>query len=392
MIIEDNEMIDAAMDAAEVQIAEKSVAEEVAHEVLAADQRVKEEKEPSKARDKSGKFTKSGNEASSEDVSAKPEEEQEEVLGQDANVPDNGVESQEAQANSILSTEASAFWPAALKEAIAKGTKEDVVKHFAALDQQRNEWAYSKEREGAEGKAIKQKFSETFPQEVVDHMYTHYGIKDPFEATGRLLAWNKVIENDPRGAIISLMQKNRITLEELANGDFESEEDIADSRIAEIQAKAEAAEARVAEMESRQQQEKLLSEVNTFKNGVDEYGNVRAKFCETYAPQIDQVAKQAQELATQNGYNASLTEILDYAYKAVYQQISDLHGIKPGQPRQAVSQEQVIANAKKANAAASKSSGAPISGQATQKTRLKGKTFEDKLTEAVDISLDQHGY
>lgn len=388
MGIEDNEMINSAMDAAEVQITEKSendvLAQEVANEVL---QESKVSK-ASKARDASGKFTKSESNEAAETIQQEPEQ----VSSQEAKDINQEVESQEAQANSEPSIEVNNFWPAALKDAVSKGSKEDVVRHFAQYDQQRNEWAYGKEREAAKYKAKDDRWNEVVTPEVRSKL-TLYGCRDEYEGMQRMLAWNDVVENDPMAAIFKLMEHNTYTLADLQNayeGNSYQPEIQNDPRLAEIEARAKAAEERIQAFEQNVQTEKLLNEVNAFKQGKDEFGNVRSKFCETYAAQIDGRAQAIKEQAMAAGYNPSLTEVLDAAYKAVYKEISDFHGIKPNASKP-VDTQAVIANAKKAEAAASKASGVPVSGQPSQRGRLRGKTFDDRLKEAVNLSLDQHG-
>lgn len=270
--------------------------------------------------------------------------------------------------------EAPKFWAAEKKAIFAKAPRE-VQQAVLEYEQARTEWASRLATESARGREYEEKVNKTF--EPYAEMLQRSEIKDPIEAVGQLLEWNRVFEENPMAGVMELMRDNGITLQDLhhavTNGGFQEPSPI-DPRVE--QALNEAKEAKqLAEQQvnwvQQQQQRYFQSEVTRFKEGKDSTGTPRKQFAELYAPQISQMAEAIQR---QNP-NVQLYDALEHAYETVLTQARSAFGVKPAQP----------VSAEKAVAAASNVKGAPVNGVANRKPKAK------TIDEALDMAEEQLG-
>lgn len=244
------------------------------------------------------------------------------------------------------------------------------------------------------GRAFEQRIYSDFdsPEAVNLHRAKLHanGIADPIQELHRYRAWDRVLESDPYSAIQSLMQKNGFTPNDFLGGDVgQPENQYQDPRVEDALKRAEAAEKRIQDFEQKQETARLGSVVNAFKSGNFEDGTPRAKFVTVYAPQIS----QAYDTLAQNPDYQHLGEqdLLHYATEFVRSQVNELHGVKPApKAPPAKTREQIIAESKKAQAAATATTGAPNTVTlANKRSRLKGKNESERVGSAVDIALDR---
>jgi hypothetical protein len=269
------------------------------------------------------------------------------------------------------------FWSAEKKALFAKAPLE-VQQAVLEYEQQRTEWANRLASESEQGRSYRQKVEETF--KPYQERLKAEGISDPIQAAAQLLEWNEAFEKDPVSGVISLMQENGITLEDLygvinsgGSNALPPNNSYRDPRIE--QALAEAAEAKKLASEQMQliqaaQQQAFLSEIERFKNGKDSSGNPRKQFAEMYAPQISQVAEQIQKITP----GVTLYDALEHAYEQVLSNAKKAFGVSLAQPKP-----------EKAKAAASSVMGAPLAGGVVKKPKAK------TIDEALDMAEEQLG-
>lgn len=291
---------------------------------------------------------------------------------QKADVENIEAEATSEQTEDLTPIELPAFWSAEEKAVVAKAPKE-VQKIIATREAQRNEWANRIANETEEGRAIKNRAYETF--EPYRLKLQANGIKDPFEATSRLLAWNELFEQDPKTGIADLMHKNGLSAYDFIN-EVETPQYPQDPRIE--QALQDAAEAKKAAEEYKAQidQQKdyvFRSQVNAFKEGKDSAGRNRKQFAEIYAPQISQAFDTIQKSYP----NMSFEDTLNHAYEFVLAEATKAFGINGnGVAKTNGAQPQ------KAKAAASSITGAPSNGTVESKPRA--KTIDEALDRAEE--------
>lgn len=264
------------------------------------------------------------------------------------------------------------FWSADRKAIFAKAPKE-VQQAVAEYEAKRTEWANRIASESERGKAVEKRAQEVFAPYV--EKLKEGGLQDPFEAAKQLLEWNDSFEKDPLTSIVRLMQENGISPQDLFNGYQQQPQYSQDPRVEQALAEAKAAK-ELAEQQrnfiAQQQQKQFMGEVERFKNEKDSAGNVRKSFAEMYAPQISMRAE-----AIQRETGAQLYDSLTQAYEEVLGQARKAFGVSAQH-----SPEVVVAQAKKAHAAASSVVGAPANGVATK--RPKALTIDEALDRAEE--------
>lgn len=303
------------------------------------------------------------------------------------------VETQEAGATEESDStpiELPTFWPAELKAAAAKAPKE-FVDSFSKYDAQRAEWANRVANEAEKGKSYEKQFYADFetPEEAQMHRakLKAQGVDNPIAELHRYRQWDRVLELDPHTVISDLMRKNGFTPYDFTGEEVENPNQYQDPRVEDAIKRAEAAEKRIQEWEETQQKTVLQSKIDAFKDGVDSTGQVRRQFAELYAPQIS----NTYEAILKNYPNVTSDDALNHAYEYVKGEVSKIHGVAtPTKPTK--TKEQIIAESKKAQAAASSSEGAPNTGSVSQKPRLRGKNFNEKLDNALDIAFERHAH
>lgn len=284
------------------------------------------------------------------------------------------------------------FWSAERKKLFEKAPRElqEVISQRELELQQQISRAASKGSTQDYEKRFYEDFSD--PKELAFHKakLSAEGINDPIAELHRYRKWDKVIELDPHTAISHLMRKNNFTPHDFLNEANEVHREpnqYQDPRVDDAIKRAEAAENRIKEWEAQQETAKKAQWINSFKEGVDSQGQKRKDFCELYSFQINSEYEK-----TKAEYpHATDEEALNHAYETVKEGVIAFHGLnQPKAPaKPVVTQEQRIANAKKAQAAASNSVGGPNTGTVSQKPRLKGKNFSEKFDSAFEIALQR---
>lgn len=376
-----DEAIDRALDKAEAQMAETNSVSEPVESIespatdLAVDKamldKVQEQQAPEptkkeRVKDEKGRFLKT----------AKAEAPTPDLSDQEAEVDPTKQEQQGESPQEQTAVEAPTFWTAEQKLAFSKAPVE-VQKTIADYEAQRNEWANRIATEAEKGKAYERRMSEAV--KPYDLELKAQGI-DPIQATERLLAWDAIFRADPRAAISDLMQKNGLSPHDFMQ-DETQEQYPDDPRIGEAAKRAEEALAKVTEYETRQKQAEetaFRNEVESFKNGSDSRGQVRRQFAEMYAPQISQTA----DIITRNYPNMPRQEVLNHAYEYTMTEIRKSFGVPQVSQPAPKQPEQIAAQAKKAQAAASSVTGAPASGSSTARPRA--KTIDEALDRAEE--------
>lgn len=368
MALEDTDMIDRAMDAAEAKTIEVE-APTVDREVEAAETKIYKEatEKPAKSRDTSGKFSK---EARKIEAIAPQEPD---ITDQDANVE------QEA-AVEIPPSNLPTFWPDELKRAAAEAPKA-VVDAFVKHDAQREEWAQRTAREGQRGRAFEQRMYEGYePQEVQEHRakLQMHGLRDEVEELHRYRAWDTIFQTDVRTGIADLMHKNGLTPYDLMDDQNEVQQYQTDPRIEEELEDLRRVKEEFEQFQTtfkQQEETSFYNAVEAFKNGVDSTGQNRKQFAELYAPQITQSHQQIQQQYPQ----LSFEDALNYAYEQTLSEVRKLHGA----PAPKASAPDIVANSKKAKSAASSVVGSPRSESVTAKPRA--KSFDEAFARAEEL-------
>jgi hypothetical protein len=384
MAIEDNDLIDRAIEAAEATIAEKEVIQESApspeppqEAIETAEVKLLDKSNPSgRTKDEKGRFVSTKPVASTQS-----DTDEQTSSDQDANTetPEAGAEGEQPEAAAPIADPE--FWSAEETAALAKAPA-DVRAIVARKEAQRNDWANRKASEGERGKAFAQRFDEVFKPYV--NKLKVQGLKDPIEATERLLAWNEIFDSEPKTAIAALMRQKGLSPHdffESGEGQGPGQEQYpADPRYDEARQIAEEAKQTATQLRAELEEQRsaaLHQELEAFKDGKDSYGNVRRSFAQTYEPQI---AQAVTHIKSEYPHLPKL-EVLNHAYEYVLGEARKLHGVgnapKPAAPP-AKDPATVIAFAKKANAAAGGVSGAPTSGTNTPRPRAKS------IDEAMD--------
>lgn len=391
MSLEDNEMldraIDRALDAADAQVSEEVIQDTEApeaSETVEATEAPAEDK-PSRERDETGKFKAKAATAPKEEISGQKANEEQTEAGKTAEVaPEATPEATEPP------IEMPTFWPAEMKEAVAK-TPREFQSMLANYEAQRTEWANRKANEAERGLAIEKRLYEDMgndPEKVARHRaeLQMQGVRDEIDELHRYRGWDKVFKTDVKAGISALMQKNGLTPQDFLQDESQQTgyyDPRVDEAIRDAQEAKKLAEQYRTEIEKERETQRtyaLKSEIETFKDGKDSKGNIRRGYAELYAPQITQAAD-----AIQRQYpSMQMTEVLNHAYEFVLGEVSKLY------PTQSVkapvkTQEQVIAETKKAKAAAVGTNGAPATGAAVPRRKAKS------IDEAMDFAEEALG-
>lgn len=390
----DSDLIFKAIDSAERQVSESAEASAIDESPTAAEStpepvdeiaeaqaatNYKEAKE--RARDESGKFAKAEKTAPKAGKPA-PATKQ---ISQDAAAPElEAVQVEETQGAAPI--EIPGMWNPKEKETLIAKAPREVQEIIARREAQRAEYD---RRVASEIEPLKARY--TRMEEVYSPYRTKYqamGIKDDIEAASRLLAWNEILEQDPRAFVVSIMQKNGLTPQDLLE-EQAGTQNYSDPRYDEIARRAELAEKRAEEVaQAMEMQRKQAGQqaLEQFKSGVDSSGSPRAQFFESYRPQIVQAFAEIQKLAPHLGE----TEALNHAYEYVLGEFRKLHGSTapkaPSQPKQLDP-----ALAAKARAAAKSVTGAPREESAPARSSKSKGDFNKRLTEVIDSKLDAVG-
>lgn len=271
------------------------------------------------------------------------------------------------------------FWSAEEKQAFAKAPREAQVA-ISKYEAQRNEWANRIATDTERGRSLERRMSEVYEPHKLKMQAN--GVRDPIEATSRLLAWNEIFEKDPKTGISELMRRNGLSPQDFyeVNGQQESQP-YQDPRIDDALSQIEDQKRWIAD----QQRSVLNNQVESFKQGKDSTGQVRKPFAEMYAPQISHVA----EVIQQEMPNISLDQALNQAYEYVLGESRKLFGVNGqsktnGNGYAPKNNQQVIADAKKAQNAAGSISGAPNNAVTPTRSKLRGKSWDEKLNSAID--------
>lgn len=378
MGIEDSNVIDRALDAAEEKLAEANTSEDTQDESVEAPDLATEEalvkNYNEKTRDDTGKFTKG--------KKAKPAKEETEDLSDQA----TDVEEVEADPTEEESSEAEpidipTFWPADLK-ALAAEAPPEIVKKFIERDVQREQWARRSVAEAEPAKAIANRLYSGF--EAVKDEARLNGINDPIDEVERYRAWDNIFKRNPGLGVVDLGRKNNITPEAYAQMYYGGEQQFepeSDPRIDEALERAQRAEEGLARYQEQTLMQTATQEVEAFKNGKDSTGQTRRAFTELYAPQIAEIHDR---IRAENPH-LPLGEVLNQAYEYVVGQARKAFGVSGKAPAKQQSKEQIMANAKKAKAIASSANGAPATGKAAARSGAKS------IDEALDRAEERLG-
>lgn len=369
----DNDLINAAMDAAEEQIGgvDESTVETAPEPEAAPEIEEKEEIEPeaedSETLEASEEEQIPDNEAKAETV------ETEEGQTQEA------TQSEVIAAPAILSAETKALWnkiPADVQKALSQ----DALRTQQQLSRLANESQRGKQWETR----VNSDFQTKEDLDAHRAMLKLKGIQDEVGELHNYRAWNKLFRHDTVLGIQSLMQEHGVTLEELSGETLsEDQERYAndprlDALIEDFKKEREARESEKKEAE----QHTLRTKIDAWKATPDKYGKPKGEFCQLYAPQIDQEWQIVLNEAGENGENLSFEDSLNRAHERVQERIFKAHGINPNMPKpKTVEQRQ--AQTAKVQSAMVKASGAPRSETITKKARPEYKNDKERVDAAM---------
>jgi hypothetical protein len=411
----DNDAIDRAMDAAEAKLGamdeiepkgsteadleqpiDKPVQLDLATEKALLDKANEGKKKPATpAKDDKGKFTKVKHFEAAKTAKAPkavaPAVEEEQISDdQVVDVEPNEAAAEETPA--VAPVNAPTFWSAEEKALFSKAPAQ-LQQIIAAKDLAYQQHVSRVTNEASRGKDMEKRiYADLETPEAIERHRNELalnGIKDPIDELHRYRAWDRLLKSDVKAGLSDLMRKNGLSPYDFMDESGQYQE--VDPRV--DQAARDAAEAKQALADMRaentaREENAFRMEVESFTNGVDSNNQPRRAFAKMYAPQIAQTAgiieKQWPSLSRQ--------EILHHAYEYTMAEIRKSFGVSnvvqaPATPKQP---EQVIAAAKKAQAAASSVTGAP-STTITAKKALKGDTFNQKLESAMDNAEEAMG-
>lgn len=367
----DHDLLDGAMDKAEVAIAEPAAE---TPEIKGIDAQTETEPdqtpEPEAAKEEAAE-TDSDQEASAETEPTDP-------------TPETPA---------AETVEAPAFWTAETKALFSKASPE-LQKALSEEAKRQQQQVSRLANEAQRGKTFEQRVNADFskPEELAAHkaQLRLLGVNDEVGELHRYRDWNRVLKSDPVTVINALIKEHGVTREELEGEPLSDDQQnaINDPRIDEVISEFRTLKEQQ-EAERKAREDAVLgAEINAFKAEKDSYGEPRAKFAALYAPQIDQVYHQVLAHNEENGISMSLKEALSHAYDHVQKQIYEAHGIRPNAPKPP-SKETVIANAKKAQAAAVSATGAPRTDVITQKARKPYKNDKEMVDAAMNRALER---
>ncbi len=365
----DNDMLDAALDAAEEKLA-ADPKDEPKEEAVEKEEAPEVEETPSEDAPKE----QISDQEPSEEVSEEPTE-----VVEQSSLP------------------APAHWTAKTKALFSKAPPElqQALVEEAKLQQQHmgrlgNETNRAKQWETR----VNSNFGS--PEDLNKHraIMRANGVTDEVEELHRYRAWNEVLSQDPLTAVRTWIVQHGITPEELNGESFGDENQGSsvnqDPRIDELSSKFEQLEKEKQESVRRSEEEKFAGVVNTWKSGNDRYGKPRSEFSKLYAPQIDQRWQEVLRQAAEVGEELTIDESLNRAFNDVQDSIYKAHGINPIVQKQQ-SKEELIAKSKKLNAIASKASGAPRTDVIAQKPKKTYKNDKEWVEAAMQRAEGRAG-
>lgn len=372
---DDNDLLNSALDGAEAQILETSDPVETP---------AVEEESSDRARDESGKFAKA------EKIQGAEEAEDESAAAEEEQVSDQVAETEtatqpEAQAP-VTDIAPPVFWSAEQKALWTEATpalKQVIAARELQLQQQVSRFA----NQAKKAETYEQRFYSDFeaPEAAERHRaeLRLQGLKDPIEELHRYRDWDRVFKSDPASAIYDLAAKNGLQIQIMGEANESFTQQSTDPRYEQIQTEIQQLREEREQERAQAKEQQLAQEVNAFKSGNDETGQPIAPFAAMYAPQIDQAYQQIMAIAEEQGNYLTVTQGLRHAYDYVKAEVAKIHGTQPAPVKQT---QPTVEQAKRAQAAATTVSGAPTSGIANQKPRLKGKDFNEKFEAAFEIA------
>jgi hypothetical protein len=360
---DDNQLLNSAMDSAEAQILES-----------------RDPVEPEETKKEV-------------EIEGAPEVEQVEPEEKEQNLDQEAETENEAQAAAPIADDSGApppvFWSNEQKALWAQATpalKQVIAARELQLQQQVSRFA----NQAKKAEQYEQRFYSDFEApEAADRHKAELrlqGLRDPIDELHRYRDWDRVFKADPASALYDLARKNNLQIQINGEVDETYSQQSNDPRYEEIRNEFQALKTERESERAAQKEQQLASEVNAFKSGKDSTGQPIAPFASMYAPQIDQAYQQIMAIAEEQGTPYSVTQGLNAAYEYVKSEVSKIHGIAA--PKQKDPQL-TIEQAKRAQDAATSVNGAPTSGVATQKPRLKGKNFNEKFDSAFDVAYER---
>ena len=309
------------------------------------------------------------------------------ISGKEANEEEDKADSNgEAEGESPATPEDEpieipAFLPADTKALLAEASPQLRKKVIAAYAQQ------EETTRRALGEAGSLKAEKARVDEVLSPHRTRLqaqGIRDTSDLVSRALAWDELMTKDIKGFLVAQLKQNGLTPNDLYEGAEEvSGAQITDPRIDEAIEEAKSAKQAFEDFQLNQQKQVLASKLESFKNGKDSTGATRKTFVEMFEPQIAHTIGLIK--ADPQYQHLSEDEILHHSYEYVVSNArSGFQAVTP--QKQAPTQEQIIANAKKQKAASGSVRGAPASGTSNSRPRLKGDSFNERLDSALDLA------
>jgi hypothetical protein len=320
----------------------------------------------------------------------KAEPEQPEIVEKPEALPEvESAEEVDADKEALSAIEPPAFWSNERKTAFASASPE-LQKIITEREKELQAHISRLGNEAGKARGYEKRFYEDF--ENINEAKLHIsklrakGVSDPIEELHRYRAWDRTLEEDPKTVIATLMQRNGLTPEHFMG--YETEEDQVpqeDPRLTAAERKAEEALTKLQEIEDRQ----TRAVIESWKDQPDAQGVSRRAFSERYAADI----ARAYDAILANNPGADMLAVMTAAYDHVKSDVLKFHGVastgaanaqKSAQDLQKISQ--ISAKAKKA---AMPAFGGPRVGQASGKSKLKGKTFDEKLDAALDLAEER---
>lgn len=386
MALDDNDMLDRALDAAEAKLAglaEEPEPSEAPEESTISEEAPSEEKAaapktPERDRDESGKFVKSKGAKPSTPKQTKQDPDQ----AADVETQAAEEQSEESGQDAIPPSEAPMFWSAEEKAAFAKAPA-DIQRIITAKEAQRNEYVNRLANESQQARSIAEKLYKGFEPHRARLQLT--GVKDPLEELDRYRAWDEIFRSDVKAGITDLMRKNGLTAYDFVEDQGQAQQYQTDPRVEQTYAEAQEAKRLAEELKQQlefQKQAAANQYLETFKQGKGSQGEVRSQYFEFYRPHI--VQAMGEILNAQP--HMSEDQALNHAYEFVMQEMRKIHGTngtyKNGTNGAVKDPQTIVAQAKKAQAAASSVTGAPSSG--ANAPRPRAKTIDEALDRAFE--------
>ncbi len=374
MALDESDILDRAMDAAEAQMLDAQDTEAPEPKVESAPEEAATEQEPaqeeekpvakSSSRDEKGKFTKAQREETEQiseteqDVAAEPQ----------------------AQAESVTPP---MFWSPEHKSIFAKAPVE-AQKAILHYENQRNVYVNRLENEVNRAKEFDKRLYSDMqsPDEIRQHkdQLRLSGIRDEVEELHRYRTWDRIFKHDIKTGIADLMAKNNLTpYDYIDDGNNQTQNYQGDPRVEQALQAAEEAKQLAQQYQEQIEQQRTqssLAQVEAFKQGKDSSGQSRAQYFDFYKPQI---INAMQEILQARPDIAEL-EALNHAYEFVIGETRKVFGVNASKP----SAQPV--DSRKAKMAASSVTGAPSRAMTNTRPKLSGKTDRDKIDEAMDLA------